>query len=232
MKITRAMILAAGFGKRLRPLTNTIPKPLIEIGSTSLLEKAIIFLKSQGIKDMVINVHHLSGQIREFLKSKKNFNINIYISEEKKILDTGGGIKKGTKRFGKFPFIVLNPDTIWGENYIKDIKKLEQLYFQNNKPCLLLVNKKLSYDKSFKGDFNLNSKNYVSKGMKNKFIFTGIQILDRSVFKNTREVFSMNEIWKNLIKIKILKALKTKNKFIHVNSLKIYRELAIKKIID
>ena len=71
MKITRAMILAAGFGKRLRPLTNTIPKPLIEIGSTSLLEKAIIFLKSQGIKDMVINVHHLSGQIREFLKSKK-----------------------------------------------------------------------------------------------------------------------------------------------------------------
>ena len=67
---------------------------------------------------------------------------------------------------------MLNPDTIWGENYIKDIKKLEQLYFQNNKPCLLLVNKKLSYDKSFKEIFNLNSKNYVSKGMKNKFIFT------------------------------------------------------------
>ena len=128
---------------------------------------------------------------------------------------------------------MLNPDTIWGENYIKDIKKLEQLYFQNNKPCLLLVNKKLSYDKSFKGDFNLNSKNYVSKGMKNKFIFYWNSDFRQISFLKIREkFFSMNEIWKNLIKIKILKALKTKNKFIHVNSLKIYRELAIKKIID
>ena len=70
-----------------------------------------------------------------------------------------------------------------GRELYKRYKKIRTIiYFQNNKPCLLLVNKKLSYDKSFKGDFNLNSKNYVSKGMKNKFIFTGIQILDRSVF--------------------------------------------------
>ena len=82
------------------------------------------------------------------------------------LLDTGGGVKEGTKIFGKNPFFVLNPDTLWLTDYLDEMKFLEKIYFERKKPCLLLVNKRLSFDTSFKGDFNLKN-NIVSKDIKN-----------------------------------------------------------------
>ncbi len=110
----RAMIFAAGLGTRLQPLTNNKPKALVTVNGTPLLEIAINNLKSQGVTDIIINVHHFADQIISFVKEKNHFGINIQFSEEKKkLLNTGGGLKKALPFFddGK-PFIIWNADII------------------------------------------------------------------------------------------------------------------------
>ena len=153
MTINKAMILAAGFGKRMLPLTEKIPKPLIMVGPKSLLERSIELLIKIGINELVINTHYLSQEIDNFLNTK-NYEISINVTQEQELLDTGGGILNSTKRFENNPFYVLNPDTVWNKNYFEELKILENSYLENNKPILLLVDKKISHDKSFKGDFS------------------------------------------------------------------------------
>ena len=137
--IKKAMILAAGFGKRLNPLTLNCPKPLLQIGNETLLSNAIHFLEQFEIKQVVINIHHLGDQIVE------------------KILNTGGGILNALKHFNE-NFLCINPDTIWNINYIKELKKMEGDFFLNKKKCCLLVVDKIkSFDSNLKGDFNLQS---------------------------------------------------------------------------
>lgn len=233
MKINKAMILAAGLGTRMNPLTLNIPKPLIKIGKHSLLERSINLLIEYGVKELVINVHHLADQIENFIKNK-NLKIKIIISDERnELLDTGGGIYKGTESFSDEPFIVVNPDTVWTDDYVQEINSLEKLYRENEKTSLLLVDKFLSFDNSFKGDFNIDKENNISRNNVNQFIFTGIQILNRKIFQNTKKnIFSMNNIWNNLISEKNILGLKSKKKFYHINNLKVYDEIVKKKIID
>tara|TARA_B100000579_G_scaffold342327_1_gene294390 strand:+ start:1769 stop:2470 length:702 start_codon:yes stop_codon:yes gene_type:complete len=233
MKINKAMILAAGLGTRMNPLTLNIPKPLIKIGKHSLLERSINLLIEYGVKELVINVHHLADQIENFIKNK-NLKIKIIISDERnELLDTGGGIYKGTESFSDEPFIALNPDTVWTDDYVQEINSLEKLYRENKKTSLLLVDKSLSFDNSFKGDFNIDKENNISRNNVNQFIFTGIQILNRKIFQNTKKnIFSMNNIWNNLISEKNILGLKSKKKFYHINNLKVYDEIVKKKIID
>ena len=141
MRIKYGMILAAGLGKRMRPLTLKTPKPLLEINNSSLLERAINLLISHGVQQININVHYLPDQIQKFINNKK-FKVKITISnEENLLLDTGGGVLKGTQNFGDNPFLVVNPDTVWSKHYLAELKMLEEIYFQNNKPTLLLVKK-------------------------------------------------------------------------------------------
>ena len=127
MTVRKAMILAAGFGKRMLPLTEKIPKPLIRVGTKNLLERSIELLLKVGIDELVINTHHLSYEIDNFLKNK-NYEISINIIKEEKLLDTGGGILNATKKFENDPFFVLNPDTIWNKNYYEELKNLENLF--------------------------------------------------------------------------------------------------------
>ena len=225
MKIKYGMILAAGLGKRMQPLTLKTPKPLLEINNSTLLERAINLLISHGVQEININVHYLPDQIQTFINNKK-FQVKITISnEENLLLDTGGGVLKGTQNFGDNPFFVVNPDTVWSERYLEELKRLEAIYSHNNNPSLLLVKKKLSIDSSFKGDFNLNNKK-VSKDDENQFIFTGLQITDRSVLINEKkEVFSMNKIWNKLIKEKKLQGLESNQKFYHLNTFDIYKKI-------
>ena len=118
MKITKAMILCAGFGKRLRPLTLSSPKPLLKIGNKTLLSNTLNILAQFGIQQVVINVHYLGDQITDYIK-KNEFDVTITtVSEKDKILDTGGGILNALQYFSKEPFIVINPDTIWNLNYL------------------------------------------------------------------------------------------------------------------
>ena len=224
MKVKKAIILGAGFGKRMHPITKKIPKPLVKINGITLLENSIKFLISLGIKHIVINAHHLHKEIVNFVKRKK-FSSKIYVVVEKR-LDTGGGILNASKKFKKQTFLVLNPDTLWRRGYKKEFKKLEKIYLRNKKPAMLLVSKNKSYDRSFKGDFNLNSKNEISRQKNNKLIFTGAQIVDRSVFKKRKiKSFSMNKVWDDLIKKNQLIGIISNQKFFHINNYKIYRKL-------
>ena len=232
MNIKYGMILAAGLGKRMQPLTLKTPKPLLEINNYTLLERAINLLISHGVQEISINVHYLPDQIKSFINRKK-FKVKITISnEENLLLDTGGGVLKGTQNFGDDPFFVINPDTVWGKHYQTELKSLEVIYLKNNKPTLLLVNKKLSIDPSFKGDFNLNNEK-ISKDSENQFIFTGLQIINRSVFTNEKsEVFSLNKVWNKLIKDKNLLGLESNQKFYHLNTSDMYRKIQSLNIID
>jgi len=232
MNIKYGMILAAGLGKRMRPLTLKTPKPLLEIKNYTLLERAINLLISHGVQEISINVHYLPDQIKSFINRKK-FKVKITISnEENLLLDTGGGVLKGTQNFGDNPFFVINPDTVWGKHYLAELKSLEVIYLKNNKPTLLLVDKKLSIDPSFKGDFNLNNEK-ISKDSENQFIFTGLQIINRSVFTNEKsEVFSLNTVWDKLIKDKNLLGLESNQKFYHLNTSDMYRKIQSLNIID
>jgi NDP-sugar pyrophosphorylase family protein len=108
----KALILAAGLGTRLKPITNHIPKALVTIDGKTLLEHQILKLKSAGFNEIIVNVHHFADQIIEFLQTKNNFNIRIEISDERDcLLDTGGAIRKAAWFFddGK-PFLVHNVD--------------------------------------------------------------------------------------------------------------------------
>ena len=226
MKIKHGMILAAGLGKRMQPLTLKMPKPLLEIQGETLLERALNLLISNGVEEVCINTHHLSDQIREYL-SKFKFKANIEISsEEDLLLDTGGGAEKATKEFKKNPFFIINPDTLWSDKYYKEVQFLEKVYIENKKPCLLLVKKDLSLDKSFEGDFNLDGK-LVSKDEKNKYIFTGLQIITRdSLNLINKKVFSMNEVWNKLINEKNLYGVESNQKFYHLNTFEMYKKIS------
>ena len=232
MNIKYGMILAAGLGKRMQPLTLKTPKPLLEINNYTLLERAINLLISHGVQEISINVHYLPDQIKSFINRKK-FKVKITISnEENLLLDTGGGVLKGTQNFGDNPFFVINPDTVWSKHYLAELRILETIYLKNDKPTLLLVNKKLSIDPSFKGDFNLNNEN-ISKDDENQFIFTGLQIINRSVLTSEKsEVFSMNKVWDKLIKDKNLFGLESNKKFYHLNTSDMYRKIQSLNIID
>ena len=232
MNIKHAMILAAGLGTRMRPLTLDTPKPLIRVGSKSLLERSINLLENHGVEKIIINVHHLGDQIEKFILNIKS-KIKIDISNEKNLLlDTGGGVKEGTKIFDKNPFFVLNPDTLWLSNYLDEMKSLEKIFFENKKPSLLLVNKKLSFDTSFKGDFNLKD-NIVSKDIENNFIFTGLQLIDRNCFNMiNKKVFSMNEVWDKLIDENNLYGFESRQKFYHLNTENTYNKVSNLDITD
>ena len=224
------MILAAGFGKRLNPLTLSCPKPLIKIGNETLLSNTIKFLEDFGIKQIVINTHYLSGQIKKYINEKKFKSNIIIINEDKKILDTGGGILNALKYFNK-SFLCINPDTIWNSNYIEESKLLENDFFSNKRKCnLLLVNKIKSFDKDLKGDFSLKN-GLVTRGKNEnlKYIYTGLQIIDPKIFLDiSNKIFSINLIWNKLIENKQLFGLESNFDFLHVSTLDIYKKLDIK----
>ncbi len=230
--IKHGMVLAAGLGKRMHPLTLKTPKPLLEINNISLLERAINLLVKSGVEEISINIHHLPEQIEKFLREKK-FKAQVNISKETDVLlDTGGGILEGTTHFGDHPFYVINPDTFWSERYAEEVKELQESFFKNKKPTLLLVNKKLSFDGSFKGDFNLTN-NQISRDEKNEFIFTGLQIINRSYLTSENsKVFSMNKIWNDLITNNELYGIESKLKFYHLNTHEMYLKISNMQITD
>ena len=225
MKIHTALILCAGFGKRLNPLTINTPKPLLMIKDLTLLDHCINLIISLNIKKILINSFYLKEQINEFVK-KHNYNIEIKVIEDgENILDTGGGILNLIDKSKEENFLIFNPDTIWNNNYVNEINYMINLYLnQKLKNILLLVNKDLSFDKSLSGDFDLDN-NLINKNDK-KFIFTGCQILNKSIFKNKKITnFSMTKIWSNLIKEKDLYGFESKLNFYHVTDLKIFKKL-------
>ena len=226
VKINTALILCAGFGKRLNPVTLTKPKPLLEIKEVTMLEKSINLIKELGINKIFINTFYLKDHFLNFIKNK-NFNLDVHIVEDgESILDTGGGILNMITHSSEDDFMVFNPDTIWSNEYRDEIIKMEEIYFLKKlENILLLVNKNLSFDKSLTGDFNLSS-NLISKKDNLDFIYIGCQILNKKILTNqTLRKFSILNIWNKLIDEKKLYGFESKKKFYHLTNLNIFNKL-------
>ena len=226
MKIDTALILCAGFGKRLNPITLDTPKPLLELNNVALLETCINLIENLGIRKIIINTFYLGDQISNFLKNKNFISKIKIIDEGKNILDTGGGILNMINHSNENNFLVFNPDTLWHKDYLDEIVKMEELYYSKKvENILLLVNKDLSFDKNLIGDFNLEN-DLISKEDKNYFIYTGCQILSKKIFINYKvENFSITRVWNSLIEKKELFGFKSNNDFYHLTDLKTFKKL-------
>ena len=226
MQINTALILCAGFGKRLHPLTQETPKPLLKIKEITLLEKTMSFIEKLKINKIMLNTFHLSNKIEEFV-SKINTKIKIeLINDGNEILDTGGGIFNMVRNSSEKDFLVFNPDTIWEDNYIKYVQEMIDLYFkQKMENILLVVNKDSSFDERLNGDFNLVDGKLNRQNNRN-FVYTGCQIINKNIFsKIQKKNFSMNEVWNEQIKNSKLFGYESKNKFLHITDLNIYNKI-------
>ena len=226
MKINTALVLCAGYGKRLNPLTLKNPKPLLKLNNLTLLENTINLIKKLGINEIKLNTFFLKDQIKIFIE-EKNFDIKIEIIEDgNEILDTGGGIFNLINSLNEENFMVFNPDTVWSIDYLDCIKEMENFYFLKKiQNILMVVNKNLSFDKNLNGDFCLFN-NQLNKKKLNQYIFTGCQIINKELFASIKKKsFSILQIWNDLIKENKLYGYESKNKFYHVSDLEIYNKL-------
>ena len=226
MKIKTALILCAGFGKRLNPITLKTPKPLITINDITLLQNTINLLEKLNIQNIKINTYYLQDQIVDFvLKNKMKSKIEI-IKDGEKILDTGGGIFNLMKSSNEDDFIIFNPDTVWNSNYVEVIKNMIDFYYNKNlNNLLMVVNKNKSFDERFKGDFELKE-NKLLKQEQNNFIYTGCQIINKNIFKNIKDIsFSILNIWNQQIKKEMLFGYESNENFVHITDLEIYKRL-------
>ena len=224
MKINTALILCAGFGKRLNPITLNTPKPLLEIKDISMLERCINLIEKLGIQKILINTFYLKDKFSVFLNSN-NFNMDIKIIEDgKHILDTGGGIQNMIQNSNEDDFIIFNPDTVWSDNYINEILKMENIYFSKKiENILLLVKKKLSFDKKLNGDFNLKN-NLLNKKDEKELIYIGCQIINKKLFvRNKIENYSILKIWNRLLDQKKLYGYESQKDFYHLTDLDILK---------
>ena len=226
MRINTAFILCAGFGKRLNPLTLDTPKPLIKLDNIAVLETCINLIESLGIHQIIINTFYLKNQIHDFINNKK-FKSKISIIEDgEKILDTGGGINNMMKYTSEDNVLIFNPDTIWKKHYSNEIIEMENMYFSKKlKNILLLAKKELSFDKNLNGDFDLKE-NLIIKNNETKFIYTGCQIINKKLLSNYKDkIFSITNVWNDLIEKKELYGFETDNDFYHLTDLETFKKL-------
>jgi NDP-sugar pyrophosphorylase family protein len=187
----KAMILAAGLGTRLKPLTEIIPKALVKVYGVTLLEQSLLHLKRSGINQVIINLHHFAGQIIDYLKINRDFGMNITISDESgELLDTGGGLKKASWFFNDHNhFIVQNVDVISNLDLIKVVD-----YHIEKKSLATLVVKERETSRYFLFDDKLTlcgwenvktGEKLISKQTvtsKRQLAFSGIQVMDPDIF--------------------------------------------------
>ena len=226
MKIKTALILCAGLGKRLAPLTSKTPKPLLMLNDITILESCINTVIKLGINKIFLNTFHLGEKVSNFIKNQ-SFPVDIQlIKDGDEILNTGGGILNMINHSDDKDFLVFNPDTLWNESYVDEINDMQNLYFKNQLTNILMVtNKQLSFDQNLKGDFELK-KNLLKKENNKNFIYIGCQILKKDLFKNYKvKSFSISKIWNELLKKNELNGFESLIKFYHLTNLEIFKKL-------
>ena len=226
MKVNTALILCAGYGKRLNPLTLTEPKPLLKVNEITLLENCINLIEFLGIPKIIINTFYLKDKILDFI-NERNFDLDIQVIDDgKKILNTGGGILNMMNSSSESDFLTLNPDTLWNKSHVETIQSMEKFYFLKKiKNILLLVNKNLSFDKKLEGDFNL-IENVIKKELHNDLIYTGCQIINKDIFgSHSIRDFSISEVWNQLISENKLYGYESLESFYHLTNLEVYKEI-------
>lgn len=194
----KGMVLAAGLGKRMRPLTLATPKPLIAVGGATLLDRALDWMHEGGVEDVVVNTHYLEDQIHRHLASRAQPRLTIS-SEAAELLETGGGIAKALPHLGHLPFIACNSDTICLNGAEHALSRLNQAWRDSEMDALLLlhpVEKAVGYEGQ--GDFFLENGRPVRRGAAARapYVFTGVQLLHPRLFAGYPEgPFSMNLLY-------------------------------------
>ena len=216
------MILAAGYGKRLMPITEKIPKPLLKIGGITLLQNTLDHVLKLNCDKIIINTHYKHEMIYDFIKNNYSKE-SILISYEKELLDTGGGVKKALPLFKNNKALILNSDIFWQKDNFQDIKNLIINFRIEQKCKLLLVSEKRAHGiYNNKADFIINDgliKRY--KVSQNKYFYSGAQIIFLDILKEYHQKnFSFNIVWDNLINKKLIFGDVMKSDWYHVGNIK------------
>jgi len=196
-----AMVMAAGLGKRMRPLTATRPKPLVEVAGQTLLDHSLEHLKTAGVKKAVVNVHYLPDAVEAHLKNNVQ-GLEIVVSDERDLLlETGGGLVKALPLIDADPFLVVNSDNIWIDGPIDSLRLLASNWDDERMDALLLlVPLARATGYGGQGDFHLSSKGLLrrrTRGVVAPFVYTGIQMVSKRLFEGElpQGPFSTNLLW-------------------------------------
>jgi len=198
-----AMVLAAGLGTRMRPLTDSVPKPLVPLVGKPLISHVLDRIAAAGVAEAVVNVHHMADQIEAHLAGR--VHPSIVISDERDmLLDTGGGVVHALPKLGNAPFFIHNSDSVWIEGVNPCLGQMAQAWDADVMDTLLLlapVSATLGYDG--RGDFAMDTKGLVRRpeqGESVPFVFTGVSIAHPHLFEEAPDgKFSMNVLWDRAI---------------------------------
>jgi N-acetyl-alpha-D-muramate 1-phosphate uridylyltransferase len=200
-----AMVMAAGLGKRMRPLTASRPKPLIEVAGQTLLDHSLEHLKAAGVKRAVVNVHYLADALEAHLKNNVQ-DIEIIISDEReKLLETGGGLIKALPLIGADPFLVINSDNLWIDGPVDSLRLLASNWDDARMDALLLlVPLARATGHGGQGDFHLSATGQIrrrKRGVVAPFVYTGIQMVSKRLLEGEvpQGPFSTNLLWDRAI---------------------------------
>jgi MurNAc alpha-1-phosphate uridylyltransferase len=218
---THAMVLAAGKGLRLRPITLSRPKPLVEVAGRAMLDGVLDRLDEAGVPEAVVNVHHLGDMIEAHLQGRTH--PRIHISREQTLLETGGGVKKALPLLGEDPFFVINGDVVWRDGKVPALQRLGEAWDPATMDALLLVHSTASavgYDGP--GDFVMDQLGRLRRRKEGEvvpFLFAGLQILSPSLFADTPErPFSLNLIYDRALAAGRLYGLRHDGTWYHVGT--------------
>lgn len=217
-----AMVLAAGYGQRMRPLTLTKPKPLIEVAGRSLIDYGMAHLHNAGVRRAVVNVHYLPEQIEAWAKHQSNPAVTIS-DERGEILDTGGGIARALPLLGAEPFFVLNSDSFWVDEGEHALDRLRAAWDDARMDCLLLLSpleRTVGYDG--KGDFLLRDDGRLSRrssGEGTPLAYIGGYLVAPRLFEGAPAgKFSMNLLWDKAIGQGRLFGIAHRGRWLHVGT--------------
>ena len=198
--IDTAMVLAAGLGKRMRPLTATRPKPLVKVAGKPLIDHVLDRLRGAGITHTVVNVHYLADALEAHLKRHGN-GLDIQVSDERsQLLETGGGVVKALPLIAADTFLVVNSDNLWIDGPVDAIRLLASSWDDRTMDALLLVVPLArAYCHGGTGDFHMDARGRLSRRRPSRvapFVFTGVQLVSRRLFAGAPEgAFSTNVLW-------------------------------------
>ena len=224
----RAMILAAGIGKRMRPVTVTTPKPLVEIGGRALIDRALDRLERAGVERVVINVHYLAQLIRVHVGRRGSPDI-VISDETDKLLDTGGGIVKALPDLGEEPFYLLNADSCWVEGARPNLEWLANAWRDDTMDALLMLASTVhAVGYSGRGDFRMDPAGRLVRRPEREvapFAYAGAAILHPRLFAGRKvEPFSLNEAFNEALEAGRLFGMRMDGLWLHVGTPEAIRE--------
>ncbi len=184
--LMKGFILAAGFGERLRPLTERIPKPLVPVNGIPAIVYSIAFLKSCGIDQVICNLHYRANDVMEFFDTQDNFGIRVNFSVEKEILGTGGGIRN-CKDFLHEDFILVNSDIVAD---INPAEVINHFYSSGNKSCVVVKPVLSGASVSIDGENVVDFRNFLESGIEPTHEYTGIAVINSEIMKYLEPDFS------------------------------------------